>query len=160
MQVNIELALKMREVHQLFERKIDNDRLFIQAILHKFNLVMSHSKQKTPQKFNVFSQIEQAMMTLTQQFSDEISCFHEVLNKRKDFNNTKINFIAQFHPMITVSNPLGMRLVEFIEIYDQLIATTKLLNLAGCFMSDNDYYANIKRTQKLANRMLSHILLS
>ena len=60
--------------------------------------------------------------------------------------------------MITVSNPLGMRLVEFIEIYDQLVATIKLLNLAGCFMSDNDYYTNIKRIQKLANQMLSNVI--
>ncbi len=119
---------------------------------------MIHSKQQTIEKSNSFNQIEQAMMTLTQQFGDEISCFNEVLNKRKDFNNTKINFIAQFHPIITVSNPLSMRLVEFIEIYDQLIATVKLLNLTGCFMSDNDYYANIKRIQKLANKLLSHAM--
>lgn len=159
MQVNIELALRTREVFKLFERKIDNDRLLIHAILHKFNIVMGHSKQRGLQTSSSFHQIEQAMVTLTQQFSDEMSRFNEVLNKRKDFNRTKVNFIAQFHPMITVSNPLSMRLVEFIEIYDQLIATVKLLNLAGCFMSDTDYYANIKRIQKLANKMLSHAML-
>ena len=158
MKVNIELALRTQEVFKLFERKIDNDRLLIHAILHKFNIVMGHSKQRGLQTSSSFHQIEQAMVTLTQQFSDEMGRFNEVLNQRKDFNNIKINFIAKFHPMITVSNPLGMRLVEFIEIYDQLVATIKLLNLAGCFMSDNDYYTNIKRIQKLANQMLSNVI--
>ena len=159
MQVNIELALQTREVFKLFERKIDGGRLFIQAILHKFNIVMSHSKQQAPQTSSAFHQMEQAMVTLTQQFSAEVRRFNEVLDKRKDFNRIKVNFIVQFHPMITVSNPLSMRLVEFIEIYDQLIATVKLLNLAGCFISDTDYYSNIKRIQKLANKMLSHAML-
>lgn len=159
MQVNIELALRTREVFKLFERKIDNDRLFIHAILHKFNIVMSYSKQQGLQTSSTFRQIEQPMITLTQQFNDEVSRFNEVLNKRKNFNSTKVNFIAQFHPMIAVSNPLSMRLVEFIEVYDQLIATVKLLHLAGCFMSNTDYYANIKRIQKLANKMLSHAML-
>lgn len=158
MQVNIEIALRTREVFKLFERKIVGNRLFIHTILHKFNIVMNHNKQQGLQECSTFYQMEQAVVTLTQQFRDEINCFNQVLNKRKAFDSTKTNFIAQFHPMITVSNPLSMRLVEFIEVYDELVATVKLLNLSGCFVSDIDYYANIKRIQKLANKMLSSVI--
>lgn len=52
-----------------------------------------------------------------------------------------------------------MRLIELIEAYDNLVATLKLLHLIGCFESDQDYYANITRIQKLANQMLSKIII-
>lgn len=90
--------------------------------------------------------------------ANEVNRFKAVLAKKKDFGGKKINFIVQFHPMITVSTPLNMRLVEFIEIYDNLIAVLKLLHLTGRFASDGDYYANVKRIQKLANQTLSRII--
>jgi len=159
MQANIELALKTREVFKLFERRIDGDRLFIEAILRKFNVVMKQSKQQMPEAMLAYTQIEQALNTLTQQFFDEVNRFELMLSKRKDFDNKKINFIPQFHTTITINSQLNIRLVEFIEIYDNLIATLKLLHIAGCFTSDNDYDTNLKRIQLLANRMLSTILL-
>lgn len=158
MQANIELALKTREVFKLFERRIDRDRLFIEAILHKFCIVTRKCKQQIPEASAAYNQVEQALFTLTRQFADEVNRFESVLANRKYFSSKKINFIAQFHPVMTVSNPLSMRLVEFIDIYDKLIAMLKLLHLVGCFASDNDYYVNIKRIQILANHMLSGII--
>ena len=59
-----------------------------------------------------------------------------------------------------MTNPLAMQLIEFIEIYDKLIAILKLLHLAGCFESDEAYFGNIKRPQKMANTMLSDLILA
>jgi len=155
MQANIKLALKTREVFKLFERRIDGDRLFIEAILHKFCIVM----RRVPTTLVAYNQIEKAMIDLSEQFASDANRFEDLLAKRKDFNGKKINFIAQFHPTITVNTLLSIRLVEFIEIYDKLIATIKLLHLAGCFVSNSDYYANIKHAQSLANQMLSKMMI-
>ena len=160
MQAIIELSLKTREVFKLFERHIDGDRLFIEAILHKFNIVMRQCKQQAPRALVAYDQINQAILTLTQQFSDEVNRFETILEKRKEFGRKQINFITQFHTVITINTPLSMRLIEFIEVYDRLIAILKLLHLTGCFASDNDYYANIKRIQTLANQILSSIILT
>lgn len=160
MKATIKLALRTREVFNLFKRTINGDRLFIDAILHKFKIVMSQHEHQTPSRLIAFNDIEQAMLTLTQQFSDEISRFEQVLAKRKALNDKKINFIEQFHPSIIVSNTLCLHLIEFIEMYDKLVALIKLLHLAGCFTSDNDYYANIQRIQTITNRMLSHVILT
>ena len=158
MKVSVELSLRTREVYQLFERKMDKDRRFLEALLHKFNILMGGCRRGEASALKIFHQMEQNMLTLTQQFSNEIESFNALLQKQKDFADKKINFIAQFHPSIIVSNPLCMHFVEFIEVYDTLIATLKLLFLAGCFVIDDDYYENIKRIQKLANRMLGNII--
>ena len=160
MQATIELALKTREVFKLLERKIDGDRFFIEAVLHKFNSVMRQCKQQVPRALVAYDQIEQALIALTRKFIDEANRFEAILASRKDFGDKKINFIAQFHTTITINTPLSMRLVGFIEAYDQLSAVLKLLHLAGCFVSENDYFSNINRIQKLANQMLSQIILS
>ena len=62
--------------------------------------------------------------------------------------------------MMIVTNPLSMQLIEFIEIYDKLIAALKLLQLAGCFESDEIFWGNTKRYQKIANQMLSDLVLA
>ena len=160
MQATVELALRTREVYKLFKRTINGDRLFIDAILHKFKIVMDQHKRQIPSRLIAFNEIEQAMLTLTQQFSDEISRYEKILAQRKASANKKISFIEQFHPSIIVSNALCMHLIEFFEMYDQLVALIKLLHLAGCFSSDNDYYANIQRIQTAANRMLSRVMLT
>jgi len=72
MQATIELALKTREVFKLFERRIDDDRLFIEAVLHKFNSVMRQCKQQMPGALFAYDQIEQALIALTRKFIDEV----------------------------------------------------------------------------------------
>ena len=160
MQATSKLALRTREVFNLFKRTINGDRLFIDAILHKFKIVMSQHEHQTPNRLMAFNEIKQAMITLTQQFSDEVSRFEQILAKRKALNDKKINFIEQFHPSIIVSNTLCLYLIEFIEMYDKLVALIKLLHLAECFTSDNDYYANLQRIQTVANKMLSRVMLT
>ena len=86
--------------------------------------------------------------------------FEGLLSKKKDFKDKQINFVAQFHPKIKVNNPIGMILADLIEIYDQLIAILKLIRLAGCFDTSEAYFYNIKSHQKLANQVLSKILLN
>jgi hypothetical protein len=160
MKVSIELALRTREVYQLFQRRIDRNQLFIEAILHKFNIVMNRCRQQRPQALSSYKQMNQRITEVTQQFADEIVLFEALLAKKNDFASTKINYITQFRPIIIVANALSVQLIEFIEIYDKLIAALKLLQLAGCFESDEIFWGNTKRYQKIANQMLSTLVLT
>ncbi len=160
MKASIELALRTREVYQLFERRISKNRLFIEAILHKFNVVMNRCKQRNPQALAYYKQIEKNIVGFTQQFTNEITRFETLLTMKKDFAHTKVSYIPQFRPVIIATNPLSIKLIEFIEIYDKLMATLKLLQLAGCFESDEVFWGNTKRYQKIANQMLSDLMLS
>ncbi len=160
MKVSIELALRTREVYQLFERRISGDRLFLEAILHKFNIMMNRCRQRDPLALASYKQIKKNIIGFTQQFTDEITRFETLLATKKDFAHTKISYIPQFRPVMIVTNPLSMQLIEFIEIYDKLIAALKLLQLAGCFESDEIFWGNTKRYQKIANQMLSDLVLA
>lgn len=160
MKVNIKLELRTREVYQLFERRISGERLFIDAILHKFNVVMNRCRQKDPQALASYKQMKQKIIEFTQQFTDEIARFETLLAIKKDFARTKVSYIPQFGPVIIVTNPLTILFIEFIEIYDKLIAALKLLQLAGCFKSDEIFWGNTKRFQKIANQMLSNLVLT
>ena len=158
MQISIELNLKTREVYQLFQRKISGDRLFIAAILHQFNRVMGQCKQQNQSALVAFHQVEQSLSGLTQTFREETSRFEALLMTKENFTDINFHFVVQFRQSISVCNALGMRLVEFINTYDQLIATLKLLQLADFFESIDAYFTHIKRIQKSANRVLSQII--
>jgi len=158
MKVTITLELKTREVNQLFQRKINGDRLFIDAILHKFNRITGLCRKQALGAHETYQLIEKNLLNLTQQFSDEVNRFKEILEKKTGLNNKKITITPTFYPKIAIEIPLAMRLIEFIEIYDNLTATLKLLHLAGCFETEQNYYANITRIQKVVNRSLSKII--
>ena len=160
MKASIELALRTREVYQLFERRIDGERLFIEAILHKFNIVKNHCQQQHPQAQLSYKQIKQTMIDLTQQFTDEIARFETLLAKKRYFADTKVCYVVKFRPAIMVTDPLAIQLIEFIEAYDMLIAILKLLHLSGCFQSSDVFFGNIKRYQKITNQMLSSLVLA
>lgn len=158
MKASIELALRTREVYQLFERRISGDRLFIEAILHKFNIRMNRCRQRDPLALAGYKQIEK-IIEFSQQFTDEITRFETLLAMKKDFAHTKFSYTPQFRPVMIVTNPLSLQIIGFIEIYDKLIATLKLLRLTGCFESDDIYFSNIKRYQTIVNQILSELLL-
>ncbi len=70
------------------------------------------------------------------------------MQKKTGLGDKKITVTPAFHSKISIENPLTACLIEFIETYDNLVATIKLLHLAGSFDSEQDYYANITRIQK------------
>ena len=160
MKANIELPLRTREVYQLFQRKINGDRLFIEAILHKFNTSINCCTQQNPSSPASYKQIERTILELTHQFANDITRFETLLTKKKIFEYKNISYIIKFRPVIIVTNPLAVQLIEFIEIYDRLISILKLLHLAGCFESNAACFNNIRRYQKMANQMLSTIVLT
>ena len=160
MKAEITLNLRTREVYKLFERKISGDRLFIEAILHKINCVIGRCRRQEPEALIVLNQMDQEINALTQKFTSEIKRFEVLISKKKEFKDKQIDFVVQFYPKITVSNPLSMKLAELIGVYDQLIATLKLLRLVGCFVTDEAYINQIKQKQKLTNQMLSRIITS
>ena len=160
MKASIELALRTREVYQLFERRISGERLFIEAILHKFNVVINRCHKQNIQALADYKQIEQNITSLMQQMTDDIGRFEIILTKRKSFEFTKISYLVKFRPTMILSNPLATRLSEFIKSYDKLLGVVKLLHLAGCFESDEVYFGNMRNYQKMVNQMLSAIVLT
>lgn len=158
MKTEITLNLRTREVYKLFERKISGGRLFIDAILHKMNIVIGKCRSQDPLALRVLYEMEQQLKTLINEFGSEVKRYEELLSKKKEFKGRPINFVVQFQPKLTVCNPLGMLLTELIEIYDQLIAILKLLRLTGCFETDEAYFINLKQKQKVANRALSKVI--
>ena len=158
MKASIELALRTREVYQLFERRINGNRLFIETILHQFNIIKYHCRQQHPQAQLSYQQMRQTIIGLTQHFTDESERLEALLAKKRCFSDKKICFVIQFRPTIIVTNSLTISLVEFLLVYDKLMAILKLLHLTGCIESDEVYFSNIKRFQKIANQMLSSLL--
>ena len=121
---------------------------------------MNYCRQQDPQALASYNKMKQNIIRFTQQFTDEIMRFETLLAKKKGFADKKISYVVKFKPAVIVSNPLSMQLIEFLEIYDKLIAALKILQLAGCFESDDIFWSNTKRYQKIANQMLSNIVLA
>ncbi|HFL2715788.1 TPA: hypothetical protein ACGWTM_002976 [Legionella pneumophila] len=160
MKAELTLNLRTREVSKLFERRINSNTLFVEAILHKINKIIAKANKQDLLALKALSDIEQELTLLTQKFTSESKRLGDLISKMKEFKDKKINFVVQFHPTIEVTNPINLKLAELISGYDELIATIKLLRLAGCFDSDESYFLNIKQYQKMANRVLSGILIS
>ncbi|OCH99177.1 hypothetical protein A8135_07980 [Legionella jamestowniensis] len=158
MKAEITLNLRTREVYKLFERKINNDTLFIKAILHKFNKIYNACRHTSTSK-SLLDSMEHQFAEGIKIFTQETTQYEQLLYKKPEFNQKKIVFTAQFHPSILITNHLGVLLVNFIDCYDKLVATIKLLHLAGCFSNDSDYYFYIKNIQKTANKILSNIIV-
>jgi hypothetical protein len=158
MKVTITLNLKTREAHQLFQRKINGDRLFINAILHKLNKITGLCRKEVPGAHEQYQSIQQNLNALSQQFTDESKNFRNILEEKQYLKNKKITITPTFHSQISIENPLTACLINFIETYDNLVATLKLLYLAGSFESEQGYYANITRLQKTVNRALSKMI--
>lgn len=152
MQLTIELQLKTREVYRLFELKINGKHLFIDSVfrkIHRIHLV-------TPE---IHRQVEQELRELIAKFTQKTVSFEKMLDRNKSIKAKAVDVIPQFHFRVIVTNKLGLLLVEFIELYDNLIALMKLLHLSGCFDSNEAYNANIRNVKKMGNRMLSDLLL-
>ncbi|CEK11626.1 AcaB family transcriptional regulator [Legionella hackeliae] len=159
MKAEITLNLRTREVYKLFERKISGNRLFIDAILHKMNIAIGQNRKQNSMALKMLSEMEQQLNSITNEFVSEIRRFEGLLAKKKEFKGKQINFVVQFHPKIIVCNQLSIKLAELIEVYDQLMATLKLLRLTGCFETDQAYFIHMKQKQKLTNQSLSRIIL-
>lgn len=152
MQLTIDLHLKTREVYKLFELKISDTRFFMDAVLRKINRIDLVAPE-------IQLQIEQDLRSLITEFSQKSASFEKMFDKNQNIKAKSVNIIPQFYSKITVTNKPGLLLVEFIEIYDNLISLIKLLHLAACFDSDEAYYANLRNVKKIGNRMLSSLLL-
>jgi hypothetical protein len=152
MQITIDLHLKTREVYKLFELRISDTRFFMDTVLRKINRIDLVAPK-------IQLQIEQDLRSLITEFSQKSAFFEKILDKNKNIKAKAVNIIPQFYSKITVTNKLGLLLVEFIEIYDNLIALIKLLHLAACFDCDDAYYTNLRNVKKMGNRMLSNLLL-
>lgn len=152
MSLTIELHLKTRQVYRLFELKISDTRFFMDAVLRKINRIDLVALE-------IQLQIEQDLRSLITEFSQKSASFEKMLDKNKNIKAKAVNIIPQFYSKITVTNKLGLLLVEFIEIYDNLISLIKLLHLAACFDSDEAYYTNLRNVKKMGNKMLSSLLL-
>lgn len=150
MKIVVTLNLANREVLHLFSRKMDGKRLFMDALLHKFNKVMGVCQES-------IHQIEQMLSELSHQFERDIMVYSELLAHKQSPSIQSTAAIRQFHPEIIVCNQLGMQLVKLIEAYDCWMTTLKLLRVTMGFEQEEDYYVNIRRGQREINRALGKI---
>lgn len=148
MQLSIEIPLKTYEVYKLFRLKIGNNRFFIEAVFRKLNRIYVQPE--------IYQQVKQDLLVLTAKFIEKTAYFEKMLNIKSPIQAQTIKL---FYPKIMANNKSALLLVEFIQSYDELIATMKLLYFSGCFESEDAYYASSWSVQKIGNRMLSQILL-
>lgn len=101
-----------------------------------------------------------SIIDLKNKMSEDVSQFEIVFTKKSSIPISKVDYVIKFKPRVIVTNPLSLKLIEFIKVYDKLISCLKLLRLAGCFELETVYWDNVRRYQKIVNSMLSDILLS
>ena len=89
MKVTITLNLKTREANQLFQRKINGDRLFINAILHKLNKITGLCQKKVPGAHETYQSIKKSLNGLSQQFADESKAFQNILKKEETMSSNQ-----------------------------------------------------------------------
>lgn len=158
MRTSITLELKTREAYQLFTRKIKGEHLFIDAILHKFNKIDRLAKKNIPGAIEQYNTLKHRLSILAQQFETDNQNHLGLIQKNSILRGKAISVKTQFYPEIKVKNALTVDLIQLIQRYDTLFSTIKLLHLAGCFESTQDYYANIKCVQTKLNQILGHML--
>lgn len=159
MKAIIEVPLRTREVYMLFERKLDGKRLFLEAIQHKINKLIGKSKEQNEQATVTLNNLKGKIESLTAHFITETTRFEQILNQKKDLQEKTIQISIQFRPTLVLYSYLSSLLVYFIESYDKLIATLKLLCLTGCFDSEADYFYAKKNYQKMANQLLGYMIV-
>ncbi|MBA2656827.1 MAG: hypothetical protein H0U70_07545 [Tatlockia sp.] len=156
----IEVPLRTREVYTLFERKLKGERLFLEVIQHKINRLIGKSKEQDENATFTINQFKEKMTGLTAHFITETTRFEQLLNKKKVLQGKTIQFVIKFRPTLVIYNSLSLSLVQFLESYDNLIATIKLLRLADCFCSEMDYFHTKSIYQKMANQLLSSMIVT
>lgn len=96
MKAEITLNLRTREVYKLFERKISGNRLFIDAILHKMNIIIGQNRKQNLMALKMLHEIEQQLNSLTNAFASEIRRFEELLAKKKSLRTNKSILLRSF----------------------------------------------------------------
>lgn len=89
MKAEITLNLRTREVYKLFERKINNDTLFIKAILHKFNKIRSSACRHTNTSKSLLDSMEHQFVQGIKVFTHETTRYEQLLYKKSEFNQKK-----------------------------------------------------------------------
>ncbi|MBA2710114.1 MAG: DUF1845 family protein [Tatlockia sp.] len=159
MTTTIKLTLANAEVNRLFTRKLDNQLLFYEALMQKINALLRRCQLNQAYSLLALQGIQEAIHKLTTQCFDEIDKFEGLLEKKKHLKGMAFNHSTRFEPKVAFDSSLAADLVELFAVHDRLISTLKILRFAGCFSQDNDYFANLRRTFKSINRLLSQIQL-
>ncbi len=159
MKTTVEVPLRTREVYTLFERKLKGERLFLDAIQHKINKLIGKSKGQDENATLTINYLKEKMTGLTTHFISETTRFEHLLNQKNIFQGKSIQFVIKFRPSLVLYSSLTLLLVQFLECYDNLMATLKILRLADCFCSEMDYFHAVKHYQKMANQLLSSLLI-
>jgi hypothetical protein len=160
MKARIELKLTTREVNKLFVRQLQGKRYFIDAIQYRVNRVINTAHQHDDQASLLLVEFKEKITTLTAHFISETTRLNELLRQKQVFQNKPIQFIVQYRPKILLENHLSPLLAHFLECYDQLIATLKLLFLADCFCTEKDFRHALKHYQIMANQLFSFLLFT
>ncbi|MBA2651651.1 MAG: DUF1845 family protein [Tatlockia sp.] len=160
MTTTIKLTLANAEVNRLFTRKLANQMGFYEALMQKINALIRRCQLNQAYSLLALLDIQDAIHGLTTQYFDEIDKFEGLLEKKKHLKGMAFDYSTRFEPKVAFDSSLAADLVELFAVYDRLISILKLLRFAGCFSRDDDYFANLRRTYKSVNRLLSQIQLT
>ena len=159
MRATLTLNLVNKEAMHFFTKRLKNGDTLYEAAIRKVNLLLKKSIDYNACALLTLVSLDEKIKQSTEYLYDELDKFEGQLEKRQFPGLKKVQFIPQFSPDVSCSNPVSVSLIEWVEVFDKLVSTLKLLNLSGCFESMEAFYAVKRRFQKQANRLLSSISL-
>lgn len=160
MRATVVLNLANNESHHFFSKRLKNNDTLYESAIRKINLLLKKSIDYNACALLKVIELDEKIKKSTDYLFDELDKFEGQLEKRQFPGAKKVTFITKPSPDISCSNALNVSLIEWIEVFDKLISTLKLLQLSGCFESIDAFYSVKRRYQKHANKLLSAISLS
>lgn len=159
MRASLTLSLVNQESMHFFSKRLKSGNTLYEAAIRKVNLLLKKTKDYNACALLTTVALDEKIKQSTAYLFDELDKFEGQLEKRQFPGLKKVQFIPQFSPDVSCSNPIHVSLIEWVEVFDKLISTLKLLNLSGCFESREAFFTVKRRFQKHANGLLSAIIV-
>jgi len=158
MKATKELHLVNKETARIFTRKISSQRFFMTAVITRVNGLIHDCVLGKILALVEASKINDLICTTTEELYDEIDKFEGLLERRNNFDHTKVKFMTQFKQEISCGSEININISNMIEAFDSLISIIKLVHLSDGFDSQATCFDVIKNIQKKINIMLGSII--
>lgn len=158
MQVTMKLNIVNKETMHILNRRMPNKDNYFERLCVKIGLLIKDSLMHNAYALVSLYQLQDDILNLSAYFDDEIDKFEGQIEKKKNLELNKINFIAQYNYDFPCGNALTCTLYELMEGFDKLISTVKLLYLSSSMESRAAFYQLKERYQKKLNALLSKII--
>ncbi len=158
MQATLNLKIVNKETMNVLTRTLPNKANYFERVGVKIGLLIKESLLHNAYALVSLYQLHEEILNLNAYFDDEIDKFEGQIEKKKVFDCSKVNFIAQYHYDMPCQDALRLALYELMQGFDKLISTLKLLHLSATLESRSAFYQLKERYQKKLNSLLSEII--